>query len=390
MFSIPFCSTKVRIWAINLTAIALVYGVLLVVVIRRENTEANVEDKEMSVIIYFFLMATTSDTANITDAMNQFAEMAPYREAILPEIKEATEFAECCLGDQLRNFFADDSWQPVLREEASEAIRCVKSCASPFLGNRSLSDWVVNDTRFWALQDAEKDLDTSYYLDHVKKLCAEQLNGFDTCVLQCRTGQSREVDNFLASMQKDSSQYCDVKSHQQRISKECPNIYSMYDILTNVFEFGLPFATNFSRLSLKEQCAGYKRLVLDIVVDEFNKNECLGPIIASAYRASTIWSSALNSHGALIWKCPDLFNPEINSDNVSLGVSTEDSQKYGNLSITTKPDRTIMHRCKDGTYYYYLKPIDRSLRHIYASGCFLIIDSSSYSGGVSLVERHQV
>ncbi|KAI1695499.1 hypothetical protein Ddc_21185 [Ditylenchus destructor] len=79
MFSIPFCSTKVRIWAINLTAIALVYGVLLVVVIRRENTEANVEDKEMSVIIYFFLMATTSDTANITDAMNQFVEMAPYR-----------------------------------------------------------------------------------------------------------------------------------------------------------------------------------------------------------------------------------------------------------------------------------------------------------------------
>jgi hypothetical protein len=126
-------------------------------------------------------MATTSETKNVTDAMDQFAEMVPQREALLPEIKEATEFAECCLG-QLQDFFLDDSWKDSdVREETIEAMDCAKACANVFLHNRSFSEWIVNDTRYWTMQDADQDLNTDLYLKHVDHVSKEYIYDRTAC-----------------------------------------------------------------------------------------------------------------------------------------------------------------------------------------------------------------
>lgn len=119
-----------------------------------------------------------------------------------------------------------------------------------------------------------------------------------------------DVFNFFVLLQSNMAAVCDMDWHRQRQQRGLCNAildFDMFNFMGTLLEIGMPLAHNFTQLSASERCKNYKKLVLDSVEEETNKNECVGPILLSSYQNLIAYTLAVNSNASFIWKCPDVY-----------------------------------------------------------------------------------
>lgn len=120
-----------------------------------------------------------------------------------------------------------------------------------------------------------------------------------------------EVHNFFLLLQANMLEVCDFdwlrKSKESFARCSTGSEDDMIDMFSEQLTFGLPIVHKFRQMTNTERCEAYKQLVMDNALKKLANLACTWPFIVSSFRILVAYTLGVNTNGAFLWKCPELF-----------------------------------------------------------------------------------